>query len=139
MELKEFIKNVIVDIAKGMLEAKEELQNMDVLINPATKNGVVGLSNNSERLVQNIDFDLSVTNNEGSETFTEEGSEIGGKALFVSFFSFHGNLNSKEKANKNVDSSVVNRLRFSLPVSFPTNTKLESEAKKVKVKRAELL
>lgn len=134
MELKDFVKNVIVEISTGMLEAKNELKDLDVLINPSSNSGVIKESQNSERLIQYIEFDVSVEVKSEESASKEGEKEVGGKLQVASFL----NIGASKK-NTNTENSVTenisnNRVKFSIPVSFPTNTTLDKENKNTRVK-----
>lgn len=66
MELKEFIKEAIVQIVDGVLNAREAVQHKDVLINPALDiNKNVGdfdaFRRQGYRQVQNLEINVAVT------------------------------------------------------------------------------
>ena len=112
VSLSRFVSLAITEIAKGVEGAKCELGGADVLINPIMNdNGFVSTDRKgTQRKVQTLEFDLSVT------ASSESSSGAGGNISVVSFFSAG---TKKEEARSNMETS---RLKFSIPVSFPTNT-----------------
>ena len=112
MNLSRFVSLAITEIAKGIEQAKSELGGADVLINPITNDkGFVSTDQkNWCRAVQMVEFDLSVT------ASTESSDDVGGKISIVNLFSIGGKT---VEAKSNLETS---RIKFSVPVSFPTNT-----------------
>ena len=112
ISLSEFVRLAIIEIAKGVENAKDELKDRDVLINPIIgKDGFISTDvKDTKRNVQELEFDLSVT------ASSESKSGVGGSINVVSLFSGGA---KKEDASSNITTS---RLRFSIPVSFTTNT-----------------
>lgn len=132
LNLSEFVSNTIVEIAKGVEQAKIDLKEYDVLINPATdsEGKVKTNSTNYVRLVQDVEFDLSVTINQ-DEKQTEESDKSGAsKIQVVSIinFSLGGSMSNKKSEEIQNSHSAINRIKFIVPVSFSTN----SEGTKVK-------
>lgn len=112
MELSEFIKTVLTEITQGIEDAQESLKEKDMLINPITKSdGTYDTAGKgSKRQIQNLEFDLSVS----VSSETKKGASA---IAVVSFFAGKGDISS---INENIST---NRLKFSIPVSLPTNTK----------------
>lgn len=133
MEIKDFIKNVLVDIVKGVYMASEELEKYDVDINPTTnEKGMRGKANNVYKGIQNIDFDISVTLGETSSVANEVGASISAKIFVVSLFSFGSAVDAKAKDEIAYNTSLSHRIKFSVPISLPSNTDLESNRSKFK-------
>ena len=120
--LSDFVKSTIVEIIKGVEEAKNELAELDVYINPhVNKEGVMPTSETERtfRRVQNINFDLMVSA-ESAET-SESQNTIGILMKVISFIGFGVNL--AEKESDLLKNNSVNRISFSVPISLSTNTK----------------
>lgn len=95
------------------------------MINPATNiDGLVRTnSSNSVRMIQNVDFDLSVTINQEEKQTDETKNSGSAKIQVVSVinFSLGGGISTKNSEESVNTNSVINRIRFSVPVSFSTN------------------
>jgi len=124
LNLSEFVANTITEIANGIEKAKEQLKETDVLINPVTDSS--GKYRTDEkgyiRSTQNIEFDLSVTVNQEEKSSESNSINGGAKIQVVSIFNFSmggSSESSDELTNKN---AIINRIKFSVPVSFSSNT-----------------
>lgn len=103
MELKEFIKDSIVQIIDAVGEAKEAHSE---LVSPVSNNK----NNRSEtirnrKLIHDIKFDIAVTVEE------ENGSDGKGK-ISVLGASIGGGISEKDKL------TTVTRIKFDVPVSY---------------------
>lgn len=117
MELKDFIKESLVQINKAIIESNNELKETTALINPS---GVQINSENSQaygrqsykddfkkfKVVHKIDFDVAV--------YAQDDKKSGGGAK-ISIASI-GIGGSAEVSNSNRSES---RLKFSIPVIYP--------------------
>jgi len=118
MDLKDFIKNTLVQIADGVSEAEKELEVKNASVNPiggyfdqkqlggrtwSFKNGVTEI----------VEFDVALTNSE------KEGTSAGIGVLLGSI-----NLGAKGASEEAVLS--VTRIKFSIPLLLPTGKKLET-------------
>ncbi|WP_437918545.1 hypothetical protein [Sphingobacterium sp. LRF_L2] len=111
MELKEFIKEAVVQIVNGVEDARKELADVDVLINPCiNERGAVANEGNAvgegERQPQNIEINVAIT-------VEGEGSNAKGLSVFTGFFAIGGQSSNNER------TSAVNTLRFNVPISLP--------------------
>lgn len=102
MELKEFIKEVITSTAEGVIEAKEQLKDKDVLVNATMKT-----ASKPKRILNNIDIEVSVSTDE---------SVTGSKGLGVAKFVYAG-----YKSENTERQSIVNKIKFSVPISLPAD------------------
>lgn len=105
MELKDFVKGTISDIALAIKELNDEKSNIGLLVNPnnydqvkADKYSFIG----DGRLVKDIEFNLSIS---ASDT-TEAG---GGLKINV----------LKAGISNETNNSTISTIRFSIPVVFP--------------------
>lgn len=136
LNLSDFVSDTITEIAKGIENAKENLKELDVLIVPTTYDGIVRTDTvGYQRSVQNIDFDLSITINQEEKSSEENKTDVSAKIQVVSLFnlSLGGGLasqNYEESVNKN---AVINRIQFSIPVSFGTNTTARTTRPKISI------
>ncbi len=122
MELKDFIKEAIKDIAEAINESNTELSELGVISNPSNVSlderediyGYMYLNSDSDkktRPVHLLKFDVAV-----SITQKENGKEgIGVKALGISLGK------EGEKIDELNNSS---RLKFNVPIAFPTGKKV---------------
>lgn len=108
MELKDFIKQTLIDITKGVSEAQEEIKDSGAYINPEGLHhqGNVRPGYNGEyRHVQQIKLSVGVN--------AVENSEMKGGIGVISVFS--AGLSGKiSDAN-----TVTNRIEFEIPISLP--------------------
>lgn len=116
MELKSFIKETLVQVAHGIIEANEELKDTDAHVNP---NSVQAYSNEAKAygrinkdfkeslpLVELIEFDVAVQADSGTKT---------GGGIKISIASIGiGSEGSSEKSTAH-DS----RIKFSIPMVYP--------------------
>ena len=118
MELKDFIRETLVQIARGIEEADEDLKESKALINP--KNVSVDYSGKAQlygfllknrdddkpRVVQAIEFDVAVHAKEGSEASAKGGISVGSVG-------FGG------KAGTSESKSSESRIKFKIPMILP--------------------
>lgn len=119
MELKDFIKETILEISTAIKEANEEAEKngLNIMVNP---DGIYGGSAhersytvqrdemNTTRIIEEIKFDVAVT------TEAEKTGNVKGGIKIASFdIGGGGSL-----ADKN---STISRITFSIPVSLPTS------------------
>lgn len=104
MELKDFIKGTIADIAIAIKELNEEGTSIGLLVNPVDCHCLSkGFSETGDgRLVKDIEFNLSIS---ASDT-TESGGGIKINVL-------------KAGISNETNNSTVSTIRFSIPVAFP--------------------
>lgn len=125
MDLKEFVKESIVQISKGILEANEELRDTEGLVNPSslipeenTTPTVYRTGSplydyeNVTRLAHTVNFDVAIS--------AERGQNSGG-GLKLSIASFGINGESKSSVN----DKLVSRIQFNIPVIFPSDPQSE--------------
>ncbi len=116
MGLSDFVSLSICEIANGLSDAAAKLADRDVMINPLTNaEGFISkqLYNGALRSVQALEFDIAVAASSGNIT----GGGAGVKVLGI--MSFGGKLEDK------TTNTTASRLKFSIPVSFPTIAKAE--------------
>lgn len=110
MKLKDFVKDVIIEISEGITEANSVLSGKDVIINPSMlreNNGRLFIDpTHGNRVAQSLDFEVYVT------ASSSEDNKAGISVLTA--FLGAGASNSQAE---NITSR--NLLKFSIPVSFP--------------------
>lgn len=104
MELKDFIKGVISDIALATKELNEEYSNTGLLVNPANCHDIAkGLSETGDgRMVRDIEFNLVIS----ASNTTNAG---GGLKINV----------LRAGIDNEVNNSTISTIKFSVPVAFP--------------------
>lgn len=119
MELKEFIKDTVTQIADAVTELNGGDSKYQLTVNPIgslfdSNDSALRKSRQTCRIT-NIDFDLSlvVSENKGS------GAKVG---VFASI------IGAGVSANENTQNEYVSKIKFSLPVSLPNKEVLESNS-----------
>lgn len=112
MELQEFIKNTLVQITNGVIDAQNELKDTGCLINPkglTIDGNVVENSNakNKSRSIEKIKMNVVLEINE---------SEGASKGIGVAKV-LNAGINT-EKASSN---SQVTSVEFEIPIAFPVS------------------
>ena len=119
MDLKDFVKESLVQISKGISEANEELEATGAMINPLNviintdKSQAYGRTgkpaydvNGTSRVVEKVDFDVAVVAEAGAQT------KAGIKLSIASIgLGADGQSNTKDKSES--------RIKFTIPVIFP--------------------
>ncbi len=111
MELKDFIKETILQIIAGVKNAQEEVIQFGAYVSPMfiksdRLDTIVTTDGSKDVNVEVVNFDISVTES-SSETGTKEG-KIGISVIRA------GGKNEKETENVS-----VNRISFSVPIVLP--------------------
>ena len=115
MELKEFIKETLVQIVKGIKEANDSLDSFDSFVassNCFTPTGNVPLKgskgqNGKVHLISDDDFDLAIS------VKNVESKQGGGNVQLLSVLNFGGKVDNKSQ------SDVQNRIKFTIPLALP--------------------
>lgn len=112
MELKRFIKTVLIDIVSAIKETQTEVKGNATIVplkersekttGIITEDGIADISN--------IDFDIAITT--GTEENTEKGFKAGIKVVSVI-------IGGATKGDATAMSQNVSRIRFSIPVILP--------------------
>ena len=108
MELKDFIKQTLVEITNGVKEAQEEIKDSGAYINPEGLHRGEHLELGYEgryRHIQKVKMSVSVN--------AVENSELKGKAGIISVISL-GVSGKVSDVN-----SISNRIEFEIPISIP--------------------
>lgn len=118
MDLREFVKESLIQISKGIADANEELKDTGAMINPLhvivnTENsqayGRTGASANqpsNSRVVEKVEFDVAVVAEEGTQTKA---------GIKLSVASMGLNAGGQSNASDRSES----RIKFTIPVVFP--------------------
>jgi hypothetical protein len=114
MDLKEFVSTVLTQIVEGVREAQSGRSAESGLINPrlSASQGVLQdkghLVSRHGQLLHNVEFDVALVVNEGTQT-------KGGIGIFVGAVGL-GSQGQSEKSN-----STVSRVRFLVPLTLPSS------------------
>ncbi len=111
MELKDFIKTTISQIADAVEELNDEYKDKGMIVNPRTFYPIEQLSQvrsgNLYSTIINVDFDLDLV----VENSNKKGGNIG---VFAGALKMGGSLGNNES------SKSANRLKFSVPIMLHT-------------------
>ena len=121
MELKEFVKASLCQIAEGILEASEALKRTNAIVNPdniivnsdqsqaygRTRPPRENVPPSDSRIVEKVDFDVAISVQEGTTT---------NAGIKVAIMSVGLGAGGESKANTGSES----RIKFSIPMVFPT-------------------
>ncbi len=123
MELKDFVRESLIQVVAGIEEAQTEVRDCGGFVNPAhradVKNsneshfGVIGTGQN----VFLVDFDIAVTVVEGT------GTDAKAKLNVASLLE----LSAGGKSNQS--SSATNQIKFKVPLALPTDSVSEEQLK----------
>jgi hypothetical protein len=113
MELREFIRGSLVDIAIGVQQAAIDAKEL-VAIAPGDVNG------KPIEQLEKIEFDVAVTVAEDSSTSMESGGDVGGRLKVVGI-EIGGSLKESDTTAKTAKREEVSRIKFSVPVLLNLN------------------
>ena len=113
MELREFVRETLVQIVRGVQEAQNSLEDTNAEISPTglrftRPEGTPVVYKEGRGIVQHVDFDVAVTTSEGT-------SGRGGLGVFIT-----DTLGVGAQLKRETETSAVNRIKFLVPVLFPS-------------------
>ena len=111
MELKTFVSETLKQIVEGVKQAQEDVKDMGATVNPpstAYAEKQLYVTDYNKRTVQIIDFDISLTETEATQT----GASIG---------VFFGSVGLGAHGKAETGSNAMNRVKFSVPVVLPSH------------------
>lgn len=116
MELKDFIKESIVQVTEAIIESNEELKSKNAIVNPgkiqvnSEESQAYGrespLTRHHTRIVQKIDFDVAVTVQD------EQQAGAGAKISVMS-------LKLGAEGEVNYSNKSESRIKFAVPIIYP--------------------
>lgn len=111
MELKDFVKETLLQISEGVTEAQKGLgPGSTAIINPhniaPAQNGDRYLSSSGYTIVQDIEMEVAITVSD------KEGNE-GGLKVAAGFISVGGGLKSETHNN------TISTIKFTIPMTLP--------------------
>jgi len=110
MELKEFVKDVLVQLCDGVIEAQKAVDRKEAVVNPR---GVRGSDEsyvrigNKDRPLETVFFEVGLKN---------VGTEGKAKGVGVAFSI--GGIGGK--STKETTAESVTRIKFSIPIALPS-------------------
>jgi hypothetical protein len=110
MELKQYVKETLLQIIDGVKEAQEEALKKGAIINPVNIRGGNATNvyiNDNSVCVNNIDFEVEISTTDETNTTTGVGIYVAGLGL--------GTKNNDKGKNL-----ATNKLAFSVPTTLPT-------------------
>lgn len=129
MELKEFVKRVLVDISEGIEDAQLELMGTaSVAPRRTSRKGCDSVYTKYGYLdVANVDFDVAVT----SESTEKSTDGVSGGVRVFDFVHFGGGI----KGENSILLQNISRVKFSIPMIYPTSDLTPSTNKQKSPKR----
>lgn len=107
MELKEFIKGVVADVTNAIKECQEELDN-GAIVSPTNRESNDTIDTDNGKLqISEIEFEVSVS--------ASSSNESGGKINVLSAI-----INGGVNCENNNSNENVSKVKFSIPVIYPT-------------------
>ncbi len=118
MELKDYIAETLVQIINGIIEAQKQLNDVDVIVNPAKTFGSKGdfwIGKDQDkgpvlRRVQEVEMKIGVIS-------SEEVTDDGGAKVHLGVLNIGAGVEEKGVERNE------NYVKFSIPVSFPVSDK----------------
>ena len=112
IKLEDFVSETLKEIINGVAAAQQHAKTMDAYVNPEgltfrTDQGSVRLWDRAtDRIAQEVHFDIAVTASEGTAT-------KGGIGIFV------GALGLGSQGHSEKEKSVASRIVFGVPIILP--------------------
>jgi hypothetical protein len=118
VNIQEFIRETLKQITLGVAEATVETGKWGALINPTSIPAPHGGQNlvlkATDNLVREVQFDIAVT-------VEEHTNKSGRGEVNVSAIIVFGGAKAEGNLEKKDGSSLVSRVKFDIPVYFPTH------------------
>jgi hypothetical protein len=116
MELKEFIKQSIIQVTEAIIESNEDLKDKNAIVNPGSiqvnsdASQAYGRESSQmthqSRIVQKLNFDVAVMVQD------EQNAEAGAKISVMS-------LSLGAEGGVNYSNKSESRIKFSVPIIYP--------------------
>jgi hypothetical protein len=110
MELKEFVKEVLVQLCEGVSDAQKEVEKMGAVVNPRE----IAYSSKSDAKIDNKSYPIETV-------FFEVGlmdTKIKGKNTGIGVYL--SNIGIGFNKTKKISSESVTRISFSVPIVLPS-------------------
>ena len=112
MELREFIKETLLQLMQGVKDAQDETKDLDAVINPETVSiggdRVYTAINNTNRMVQYVSFEIGLTSTTDDSIKKGIGVNLGGV------------LNTGGGKDHKDSNSSATKISFEIPVVLPS-------------------
>lgn len=121
MDLKDFVKETLVQISTGVKDSQDEIRKLGGSANPASRTSPSSTNQVHLTQLENgqgvylIDFDVAVNVSE------ESGVEAGAKLSVASVFSIGGS------GTTGSSSTSTNRISFKVPLALPIDVESQKE------------
>lgn len=110
MDLKDFVKGVILDVTNAVKECQEEVNN-GTIISPTNRKATETIETDEGRLqISYIDFEVAVT----AGTATGINGEVGGRIKVLSSL-----IGGKIGGESQETDESTSRVKFSIPIIYP--------------------
>lgn len=106
MNLRDFVKETLCEIAEGVEQANATLKSTGACVNPCKTTRRAGEHSKLTPLLHEIEFDVAVTAEEGKET-------KGGIGIMV------GSLGLGSQGRSEASGSTHSRVKFTIPMLLP--------------------
>lgn len=115
MKLEEFISETINQIISGIRKTHDHAKEQGAVVNPKIEHKKTTLSTKETKIealspIRTVEFDIAITTSEGKGT-------KGGIGIFV------GPIGVGAQGKSDSSNSSISRIKFSVPVVFPTQDK----------------
>ncbi len=114
MEIKDFVRDTLVQIVSGINEANEMLAPLNSFVASSNMAGMSCMHTTKNKIphfVSNVDFDIAVTTMQAKES--KDGAKFGISVVGVEFGM---GLGSEHKG----ENQTLSKIKFSLPLALPT-------------------
>lgn len=111
MDLKDFVKGVILDITNAVKECQDEVSNGAIISPTNSKAAEKVRASNGDLKISYIDFEVAVT----AGTATGVNGEVKGGIKVLSSF-----IGSKIGGDSKETNENTSKVKFSIPVIYPT-------------------
>jgi len=106
MNLRDFVKETLVEIAEGVDSANDALKGKGAFVNPVKITHRTGQAVQHTRQLHEVEFDVAVTAEEGKET-------KGGIGIMV------GSIGLGAQGRSETSGSTHSRVKFTIPMLLP--------------------
>lgn len=119
MDIKEFIKETLIQISEGICEANKQMSSRNSFVateNITNQSGIpvndtYSYKEGASHLVRPIDFDIAVTVSDASAQSGKGGIEV------LSLFHAGGGIENQSSSN------TTHKIKFSIPLALPVEPK----------------
>ena len=122
MELKEFVKEALIQISEGVRDAQEPIREKGGYLNPAIRIGKSAETSHISSLsdgqnIYTVDFNIAISVTENT------GTKADGKLTVASILNLGGSTTSSES------NSTLSKIAFKVPLALPVDPVSSSNLK----------